>query len=223
VMLKKGFDRFVKLGCSWRYGSLLSAYLDNELDAHAEGLVARHLRECARCRVEFEQLRFASKAMVEFEVPPTRGTQPAGQVFQLPVAREVSPARRLYSRRIEVPLPLAAGVVIALIGVGLFAIGRNQRTPIQSYATVPPPASEVIKVVEVPVERVVTRRVYSSRSDSRRIRTNGKQNDFTLTAPNSKGDIAQNPRRTAEWSDSALRDFRPAVSANLRVVKGNEK
>jgi len=222
-MLKKRIDRLAKLGCRWRYGRLLSAYLDHEVDAQAEGVIAGHLRQCARCRVEFEQLRFANRALVEFEIPPMRGPLSVGQVFQLPALKEVSPKKRLYSQKIAVPLPLAAGFVIALIGATLFAIGDDQPTQIQSPGLVPSPSAAVIKVVEVPVERVVIRTVYSRRSVSSRVRGAQKEKEFTLTPSDSKGDIARNGGKSLEWSDSTLKDFRPAASANLRVVKEHEK
>jgi anti-sigma factor RsiW len=219
-MLQKEIDQLAKLGCRWRYGHMLSAYLDHELDARAEEVIAGHLRECARCRAEFEQLRFANTALAEFEIPPTRGPLSSELVFQLPVLKKVSRLRRLYSQKIAVPLPLAAGIAITLISASLFAISRNQRAPIQSIASVPTPPPAVIKVVQVPVERVVTRTVYSRVSVSKRVRGIRKKNEFTLTP---SGNIAQNAGRTVEWSDRTLKEFRPASSANLRVVKEHEK
>jgi hypothetical protein len=221
-MLKKGFDELAKLSCRWRYGRLMSAYLDHELDAPAEEVIAGHLRECARCRVEFEQLRFASRALIEFEIPPMRGHLRGGHVFHPAALKAVSPMKRLYSQRIAVPLPLAAGVLIALAGLSLFAIGRSPRPPIQSTVLVPAPFT-VTKVVEVPVERVVTHTLYSRQPGSRRVRGMRKENRFTLTPPASQGDIAENAGSAVQWSDSTLKDFRPAASANLRVVKEHEK
>lgn len=218
-MLQKGIDQVAKLSCRWRYRHLLSAYLDNELSAHAAAPIANHLRECARCRIEFEQLRFANRALVEFEIPPMRTPLIGGPVLRQPASKEVSPWQRLFSQKIAVPLPLAAGLVIAMISATFFAIGRSQRTPIQLAASVPEPPSAVIKVVEVPVDRVVTRTVYLRRSGPRRVRSDPNATEFTLTPPDSKGNIARN----AEWSDSTLKDFRPAASANLRVVKEHEK
>lgn len=218
-MLKKGFDQLAKLGCRWRYSRLLSAYLDNELDADAAEPIANHLRECARCRVEFEQLRFANRALVEFEIPPMRNPLIGAQVFRLAASKEVAPWQRLFSQKIAVPLPLAACVVISLISATFFAVDRNQRTPIQSAVSVSKPPSEVIKVVEVPVDRVVTRTVYFRQSDPVRVRRAPKATEFTFVPPDSKGDIARN----TDWSDSTLKDFRPAASANLRVVKEHEK
>jgi hypothetical protein len=226
-MLQKGFDQFAKLSCRWRYGRLLSAYVDDELNANAAEAIASHLSDCARCRIEFDQLRFANGALAEFEIPPMRSPLVGGQVFQLPALKEVSPLKRLYSQKIAVPLPLAAGVVIALISAIVFATARNQRAPIQSTVSVPAPPSAVIKVVEVPVDRpidrVVTRTVYLRQSGSKRVRGAPKQNELTFDSPDSKGNIAQNDATTAEWSDSTLKDFRPAASANLRVVKEHEK
>jgi Putative zinc-finger len=217
-MLQKGFDQFAKLTCRWRYGQLLSAYLDRELDAHRQKVMAGHLRDCAGCRVELEQMRFANRALVEFEIP--RGPLKGGLVFPPPTRKAVAPVRKLYARTIAVPLPLAAGVLIALVSATLFTISRNQRTP--EPILIPSPSSAAVKVVEVPVERVVIRTVYSRRSDSQRVRRSRKGNDFNLTPPDLKEDLAQNTDKV-EWSDSTLKNFRPAASANLRVVKEHEK
>jgi putative zinc finger protein len=229
-MLQKGINQFAKMSCRWRYGRLLSAYVDDELDANAVQIIASHLSECARCRIEFEALRFAKKALVEFEIPAMRSPLVGGHVFRLPALKEVSPLKRLYSQKIAVPLPLAASVVIALISAILFATARNQRTPIQTTVSIPAQPSAVIKVVEVPVDRpidrpidrIVNRTVYLRQSGSGRVRGTRKENRFTSVPPDSKGNIAQNDT-TTEWSASTLKDFRPAASANLRVVKEQEK
>jgi hypothetical protein len=219
-MLHKGLDQFAKLSCRWRYSRLLSTYVDNELKAPAADDLSRHLHECSRCRAEFEQLRLARRALREFEIPPMRSPLIGGQVFHLQVLKEVSPLKRLFSQKIAVPLPLAAGLSIALLGAGLFSTARNQRTFIQSIESVPASPSVMIKVVEIPVERVITRTVYVRQPVARRGQNAPKENDFL---PNFNGDIAQSDITTTQWSDGTLKDFRPAESANLRVVKEHDR
>jgi hypothetical protein len=221
VMLKIGLGQFAKLSCRWRYGSLLSAYLDNELTPLAKKAVAGHLQNCVRCRVEFEQMQFASRAMDELEIPVSRAQGSLGQVFQLPV-RKVSPFKKLYGRKVAVPLPVAAGVIVALIGATLFAITSNERSAIQQTTSGTVPSFTAIKVVEVPVERVVTRVIYSKRSN-KNVRGPRQKHEFVSSPPKSQRHIAQNAGQTAEWSDNTLKDFRPAASANLRLVKEQEK
>jgi hypothetical protein len=218
-MLQKGFDQFAKLGCRWRYSRLLSAYLDDELDAQTADNIARHLRACSCCRADFEQLRLANKALLEFEIPPMRPPLIGGPVFCLPVLKKDSSFKRLCSKKIAVPLPLAAGLSIALLVGALFTTGRDQQTSVQSISPVPASASAMIKVVEVPVDRVVNRTVYVRKPAFRRVQDGRKR----ITPPDLKGNIAQSDTPVTGWSDSTLKDFRPAASANLRVVKEQDK
>ncbi len=45
----------------------LVAYLDGELDLDTQQRVAEHLRQCASCAVEFEEIREASQFVTNFE------------------------------------------------------------------------------------------------------------------------------------------------------------
>ena len=218
-MLKKGVDELRKLSCRWIYGRRLSAYLDHELDDFGVSTTANHLSECPRCQAELEQLRFANRALAEFEIPLMSSQVPSGNVFRLPRAKQVSALKRLVSHKIAIPLPLAAGLLICFISVTLLAFIKNQRTLDQLPTSAASP-SVVIKKVEVPVERVITRTVYVRQPVSRRAQISPRN---TFISPHSKENIAQNNPRTAEWSDDVLKGFRPAVNANLRVVKEHEK
>lgn len=220
-MWQQALDRLAKFFCLLRYRHRLSAFLDNELDVPSAKAIAEHLSACTHCRVEVEQLRFASRALVELELLRARSSRLRGQVFRLTALKEVSPLKRFYSQKIGVPLPLAAGLSIVFVSVILLTIFRNPRPSTQSGAPLPAP-SVVIKVVEVPVDRVVTRTVYLKQPRSSTVRGTREEDRFTTTNSDYQRNIAQN-NPMAQWSNSILKEFRPAASANFRVVREPER
>jgi hypothetical protein len=221
-MLRKGLDEFRKLSCRWRYGCRLSAYLDHELSPSAAEATASHLCVCAFCQATLEQLLFANKALGEFQIPLMRSPLIGGNVLRLPQPRHVSFLKRLYSRKIAVPVPLAAVLVVGMSVVTGLALVWNQRASTQSANQVPSPPV-VIKRVEVPVDRLVTRTVYLRQPASRRVQISPAKNRAPSISTDSNKSIAQNNRGAAEWSDNELKDFRPATNANFRVIKEHEK
>lgn len=220
-MLQKGLDELRKLTCRLVYGRRLSAYLDHELNDFAERNTTNHLTECARCQAELEHLRFANRALAEFEIPFMSSQLPGANVFRLPPVKHVSLLKRLAFHKIQVPLPVAVGLLICLISVTLLAILANQRPAGQSATSATSP-SIVIQRVEVPVDRVITHTVYIKQPVSRRVQ-NSSGKELKLNSPHAKENIAQNNSKAPEWSDDVLRGFRPAVDANLRVIKEHEK
>ncbi len=221
-MLQKGLDELRKLSCRWVYGRRLSAYLDHELDNFAARTTANHLSECARCQAELEQLGFANRALAQFEIPFMSSQVPGGNVFRLPQVREVSRLKRLVCHKIAVPLPLAASLLICLISVTLLALFGSKRTSAQLATSAPSP-SVVIKIVEVPTDRVITRTVYVKQPVSQRVQISPQKNIKPFISHDSKENIAQNNSKAAEWSDDVLKGFRPAANANFRVIKEDEK
>lgn len=220
-MWQQALDRLAKFFCLLRYRNRLSAFLDNELDVPSAKAIAEHLSACVHCRVEVEQLRFASRALVELELLRARRSPMRGQVFRLTALKEVSLLKRFHSQKIGVPLPLAAGLSIVFVSVILLAIFRNPRPSTQSGAPLPAP-SVVIKVVEVPVDRVVTRTVYLKQPRSSTVRGTREEDRFTTTNFEHQRNIAQN-NPLGQWSNSTLKEFRPAASANFRVIREPER
>lgn len=218
-MLQKGLNKWRKLSCWWVYGRRLSAYLDHELNDLAARTTANHLNQCARCQAHLEEVRFANRALAEFEIPFMSSQLPSGNVFRLPQVKKVSRLKSLAYHKIQVPLPLAAGLLIGLFTVTFFAVFGKQRTADKATTPATSP-SVVIKRVEVPVDRVITRTVYVKQ---RQVQILPRKDMNQLTSPDSKENIAQNNSQAAEWSDHVLKGFRPAVDANLRVVKEHEK
>ncbi|MGH9903540.1 MAG: zf-HC2 domain-containing protein, partial [Pyrinomonadaceae bacterium] len=48
----------------------LSPYIDGELDARMRARVEAHLRGCARCRGEYDEILFAARAATLIVPPP---------------------------------------------------------------------------------------------------------------------------------------------------------
>lgn len=214
--MMKGLDELRKLSCWWRYGRRLSAYLDRELSADAMRATASHLSNCESCRVELEQLRFASRALVEFEMPFMRAQIVAGNVFRMPQPREVSFFKRLCSQKLTVPLPLA----VALLGIAISAFIWT-RTASEPAMAVPAAPDVVVEIVRVPVDRVVTRTVYVKQPSSQRTRLSERKKERHSISADSNESLAHN--NSGSGLADALKDFRPAANANLRVIKEQEE
>jgi Putative zinc-finger len=204
------------LGCRWRYGRLLSAYLDGELSAAVANSVASHLRECVGCRSEWEQLQFSKSVMAQFEIPASRGYGASDRVLRdEPLGPSV--IKWLCYQRIAIPLPLAAGLLLSSLAAFLFVSRSYNAEPVPmasvQTAQVPP-----VRIVEVPVERIVTRTVYLKRANSRSPLGRKRQKN-EINTQDRAGNLARISPNSVERSASTLEDFRPAASVNLRLVK----
>jgi Putative zinc-finger len=190
-----------------KFSRLLSAYLDNELSTSDATDVATHLRDCAPCKNEWQQLSLSKRALVQFEIPVSRGqwtSEAAANSIKL-----TSLHKRIFQQRISIPIPLAAALLLALIAGSWFAFSSQQTTTAL-------PQSESVKVIEVPVERVITRTVYLTRTDKSRTFRPRR----TLRSSSTLDEHLARQRSTRpELSSQGLGTFRPAASANLRVVK----
>ena len=214
----KGLERLRKLSCWWRYGRRLSVYLDDELSRDAARATTSHLSNCAYCRVELETLRLANRALHEFEMPVMLTPIVAGNVYRLPQPKEVSFFKKLCSQRITVPLPFAAGLSVAVVGIavsGFVWIGTTDGPAM----TVPAATPVVVEFVKVPVDRVVTRTVYVKQPASGQVQVSSGKNGISAESNKS---LAHNSG-SREWADNALKDFRPAANANFRVIKEHEE
>jgi hypothetical protein len=95
---------------------LLSAYLDRELDQQRTGALENHLRDCAACRHELEQLRRVVTRLGQLD----RGAPPPA--LELTVQRRIALQRseerlfeKLERRLASVPLQPSVGVTFALV------------------------------------------------------------------------------------------------------------
>jgi pyruvate/2-oxoglutarate dehydrogenase complex dihydrolipoamide acyltransferase (E2) component len=100
---------------------LLSAWLDQALDAHEREQVEAHLASCPECRRELEGLRSTVTVLSRVEHPRAPVgfvDRVMGEVYPAPWYRKLG---RLVFQPLSVKLPLEAGamVVIAILGVYL--------------------------------------------------------------------------------------------------------
>jgi len=100
---------------------LLSAWLDQALDAHEREQVEAHLAGCSECRRELEGLRSTVAVLSRLEHPraPVGFVDKVmGEIYPAPWYRKLG---RLVFQPLSVKLPLEAGamVVIAILGVYL--------------------------------------------------------------------------------------------------------
>ena len=100
---------------------LLSAWLDQALDAHEREQVEAHLAGCPECRRELEGLRSTVTVLSRVEHPRAPVgfvDRVMGEVYPAPWYRKLG---RLVFQPLSVKLPLEAGamVVIAILGVYL--------------------------------------------------------------------------------------------------------
>jgi hypothetical protein len=116
-------------------GDRLSAYLDGELDAAARAAVDAHLRDCAACRQELEDLAMVDSAARALPVPA-----PAGYFEALPARVRGRIAAR---RRRTVPVwtwAAAAALLLAVLTPLTLRDRAAQMRPAQSAALPAEPA-----------------------------------------------------------------------------------
>jgi Putative zinc-finger len=215
-MLRKGIS---KLACRWRFAQLMSAHVDHELDGKTSKSMDDHLQECEGCRTEYENLRFARKAMMQFEIPAPRGSWDRGRVLASTATESTSLFKNLFSHKVSLPLPIAAGLLLVVFIAFLFMLRGRQAERSQTTPSQPQPA--VVKIVEMPVERtvekIITRTVFVRRTAPKTVTP-----PENLNAPDANADLARVKSNSSQWWNRNLESFRPASSANLRVVKEQE-
>ncbi len=230
-----GWWRARQLPCLSAHRGHLAAYLDGELNAGARAGVESHLAACPRCRAEYEQLRFASRALSHFVVPDARpaGWQVGDPRAEQPQGLSTATLRRFWALKLTFPAPVVAAVALAaIIFAGVLFVNR----PVQTQTSAAPMSVEApatqIKVIEVPVEREVVReRVVTRTIYARPFRATPGRHVAAGESPSAipPAQRAATALRRATNSDreasarASLIGFRPAADVNLRIVKEPEQ
>jgi hypothetical protein len=227
-----------QLPCASGHKRNLSAYMDGELERGLRAGMEKHLARCPRCRAQYEQLRFASRAMSQVVVPQAR--PPAWQAVAAtrPARQSETRARleRFWTMKLSIPAPVAAVLALLFCLAGVLSLGQLNRSPLgvepaQTNALVPQ-----IRFIEVPVERerIVTRTIYAAR-ESRQTGTAqpatptmvanaaNKERRATLIAVGAEREQRTLGSNTESLTSTSLAGFRPATDANLRIVKEPEQ
>ncbi len=110
----------------------IGAYIVGALDSRAGADVRRHLRGCANCRSEYEEL-----LPVRDWLTQVRGSNgsPARRKLGGPVLRAVGPARARKSRRWLAAIPVAAAAASAVAACVLSILGSNPGVPLRPVFT----------------------------------------------------------------------------------------
>ena len=91
---------------------LISPFVDDELSAGEKELFESHIKECGKCRTEFEEMQNVHNLFARSE----RFSAPYGFSARVLANREINTARK----EVSIPLfPRFASVVVVLIVIGL--------------------------------------------------------------------------------------------------------
>jgi anti-sigma factor RsiW len=222
------------LPCVSEHKRNLSAYLDGELDKSTRSGVEAHFAECHSCWAEYNELRFASRALSHFVVPdvPRPLWQPVGTTVQREDAAPIAALKRCWAMKVAIPAPVFAGLLAAIILGAWASFSRPNGMQQNVVAQSPVAESPQAKVIEVPVvrevvrERVTTRIVYARPSRSN---ASGRRRSVPEASPASTFIAERRPvvrgrnAAGAEFTRVSLAGFRPARTADLRIVKEPEQ
>ena len=209
----------------------------NELPPSRATQLLTELKDCAGCQDEY----FSIRSVLRTSGQALQSTLPAESFwagyharlstrlenyssFHQPV--QSPPALRFWTRlrqivtaSVRIPVPAAAALML-LIGVfGFFAV----RSRGQVAVVTPTPASlaplTVIKTIEVPVEKTVTRVVYVEKP---RRRSPGNDRPLDRSeSPNVANRVANSRANTEGITAMSLIGFKPTEQVKLKVVKGS--
>src|SRR5215213_9941636 len=105
------------LPCLSEHKRNLSAYLDGELDKSTRASVEAHFAQCHSCWAEYNELRFASRALSHFVVP--EATRPIWQPVGMAERSEndaapIAALKRCWAMKVAIPAPVFAGLLVAI-------------------------------------------------------------------------------------------------------------
>ncbi len=200
-----------------------------ELAAGEKARVLAEISVCTLCRAEFESLC----STLDFYGEAAQLDEPTEHYWQQyearllanfqPKKREKSVSKsfwqQLFFSSISVPVPVAAGAILIVFAATLFAV-RSSKTEPQiietKSATIQTQVEPQIIVQEKPVDRVVwrertvTQKVYVIKESRRE-----KQLPNQIFARTRKAE-------NSNFNQINLAEFKPAIQAVPRVVKGDE-
>ncbi|HEY0004922.1 MAG TPA: hypothetical protein VGB17_08930 [Pyrinomonadaceae bacterium] len=206
-----------------------------ELDQDQSQRLQAEIDSCAVCQ---DQHRSMTEALYVFDqvaetVQPAEDYWPAYRAMlqqrleTTPLAEPAALApvpfwKRILTISIPIPAPVAAAAVILLLVSSLLAL-RAQRAPVQSAAS--PAVVEKTRIVEVPVERIVTQTVYVTKERSRSSRVEAASQPLPV-AQNSTATVERQKAENKSLAtpanpNASLADFKPTDEVKLTLIKGN--
>jgi anti-sigma factor RsiW len=179
----------------------VSVYIDHEMSLPEREVFEQHLKNCSICQAECEEIRFAKNMMQRLQLQG--GPVQVGVTSRIQSLTSTKPGfRGLLHRTVSLPVPVAAVLAVLLLLPTLFVWKSSKQLPAVTKETVE---------VQVPVERLVTQTVYVQSPAPKNPRGVKRQ---IVRRPN-----GAKPSRPP--TIDSLDGFRPADTANLRVIKGN--
>lgn len=220
--------------CKASRSRLIEQALDETRSGQA-GLPA-DLEGCPTCREEFASvrsvLRVTDQAMQSSQPEEgfwsdyhTRLSQSlkSGSAAATPVRSEhlqpgfTSWIRKLVTASVPVPVPIAAVLMVLVVGSLLFAMNSRRSSGTEAL---PGSASVITKTVEVPViqERTVTRVVYRERNPGT---SRGRALSPARSADSAA--VARARRSSSPESPISLVGFKPASEVKLTIIRGSDR
>jgi anti-sigma factor RsiW len=184
---------------SCKHSSKVSAFVDHELLLTEGSAMENHLRSCSECQAQLEDVLHVRDRLRLLKTPDL--PVPLTMRVELEPVQSKSILSTVFTRRITLPVPVALLLAALLLLPALFLALRPQKNA---------PASVVR--VEVPVERIVVQAetaTSASRIQQKRV---GKRRPWP----------ADNSSVATRLGNDPLQGFRPADTANIRVVKDTE-
>src|SRR5687768_9946464 len=116
------------MDCS--YATLISLYVDGELDAAERGRTEEHLAACDACRRARDEYLAIRARLAPLDEPADRVAQQRALRDILARSRE-----RVWRRRVSIPVPVAAVAAAALLAAAAALATRGPEPPTPPAAT----------------------------------------------------------------------------------------
>jgi hypothetical protein len=133
---------------------LLSAYFDGEIESPWSERIKEHIETCPRCRLTLAQLGSLRQVLLADKEPPVEGPLERTREWLLSsrALRLRQRRRTLWRRRISMPVPAIAAMLVVLVGMGglLIFLSTRPNFPFMSIKRQPSGVTEV--QVAAPIE-----------------------------------------------------------------------
>jgi len=135
---------------------IISAYLDGEIESPWDTAVAEHLGSCQTCRLLYNRLAEASRALQE--EPPVDWRAPMERVRLALHSQTPAPhgAPSVWERRVSVPLPLAALAAVLVLFLGTTFVVTQLRPKVGLVRITKAPAGGTEIQISAPISELET-------------------------------------------------------------------
>jgi hypothetical protein len=210
----------------------------DDIDADGKRRLLREIKGCASCSDQYHSLSdtlFVFERTADAALPPEsywpRYNATLRERLLAPVQATVErkPARvsvwqRLLAAKFQVPVPVAAALVVALVISSALAL-RSKPAGVETTLAPPPSTVESVRLVHVPFvqEKVVTRTVYveKKRDGERGLRPLLPMVASAREVLETNISDGEHKEDTGFFTRANLKGFQPADDMKIRVLKRN--